>query len=67
MASVKLTNVKKIYGKNTGAVQDFNLDIADKVLVISGGTVSAYGSKEEILPGLLSVQSGCRAIKGASV
>ena len=47
--------------------QERILDIADKVLVISGGTVSAYGSKEEILPGLLSVRSGCRAIKGASV
>ncbi|MBQ1261468.1 MAG: ATP-binding cassette domain-containing protein [Clostridia bacterium] len=47
--------------------QERILDIADKILVISGGTVSAYGSKEEILPGLLSVQSGCRAIKGASV
>ena len=47
--------------------QERILDIADKVLVISGGTVSAYGSKEEILPGLLNVQSGCRAIKGASV
>ena len=47
--------------------QERILDIADKVLVISGGTVSAYGSKEEILPGLLSVQSACRAIKGASV
>ena len=30
MATVKLTNVKKIYGKDTVAVQDFNLDIADK-------------------------------------
>ena len=30
MANVKLTNVKKIYGKNTVAVQDFNLEIADK-------------------------------------
>ena len=29
MASVKLTNVKKIYGKDTVAVQEFNLDIAD--------------------------------------
>ena len=29
MANVKLTNVKKIYGKDTVAVHDFNLDIAD--------------------------------------
>ncbi|MBQ1229728.1 MAG: ATP-binding cassette domain-containing protein, partial [Clostridia bacterium] len=47
--------------------QERILDIADKILVISGGTVSAYGSKNEILPGLLNVQSGCHAIKGANV
>ena len=47
--------------------QERILDIADKILVISGGTVSAYGSKNEILPGLLNVQSGCHAIKGAKV
>ena len=34
MASVKLTNVKKIYGKDTVAVQDFNLDIADKEFIV---------------------------------
>ena len=34
MASVKLTNVKKIYGKNTVAVQDFNLEIADKEFIV---------------------------------
>ena len=28
MATVKLTNVKKIYGKDTVAVQDFNLDMS---------------------------------------
>ncbi|MBQ1962894.1 MAG: ATP-binding cassette domain-containing protein [Clostridia bacterium] len=47
--------------------QERILDIADKIIVISGGTVSAYGSKNEILPGLLNVQSGCHAIKGANV
>ena len=37
MATVKLTNVKKIYGKNTVAVHDFNLDIADKEFIVFVG------------------------------
>ena len=37
MATVKLTNVKKIYGKDTVAVQDFNLDIADKEFIVFVG------------------------------
>ena len=37
MATVKLTNVKKIYGKNTVAVHDFNLEIADKEFVVFVG------------------------------
>mgnify|MGYP003417240298 FL=1 len=37
MASVKLTTVKKIYGKDTVAVQDFNLDIADKEFIVFVG------------------------------
>ena len=42
MASVKLTNVKKIYGKNTVAVQDFNLDIADFFFFFSGRIIRHY-------------------------
>lgn len=37
MASVKLTNVKKIYGKDTVAVKDFNLNIKDKEFVVFVG------------------------------
>ena len=37
MATVKLTNVKKIYGKDTVAVQDFNLDIAKNLAVDVNG------------------------------
>lgn len=37
MASVKLKNVKKIYGKDTVAVQNFNLDIKDKEFVVFVG------------------------------
>ncbi len=43
--------------------QERILDIADKIAVISGGEVAAYGSKDEILPALLDVQKGCRFTK----
>ncbi len=36
------------------------LDIADKVVVIADGSVSAVGTKEEILPELLHASAGCR-------
>ena len=34
MASVKLTDVKKIYDNKVTAVHDFNLEIADKEFVV---------------------------------
>ena len=37
MASVKLTNVKKVYDNNVVAVQEFNLDIADKEFIVFVG------------------------------
>ena len=37
MASVKLTNVKKIYDNNVVAVHDFNLEIKDKEFVVFVG------------------------------
>ena len=40
--------------------QERILDIADKIVVISGGTVAAQGAKKEILPSLLGAQAGCR-------
>lgn len=43
--------------------QERILDIADKVIVISDGTVAACGSKTEILPELLNVRAGCRFTK----
>ena len=47
--------------------QERILDIADKILVISGGEVAAYGAKNEILPELLNAQAGCRFTKEANV
>ena len=46
--------------------QERILDIADKVVVIANGEVSAYGSKAEILPKLLGAQAGCRFTKEAN-
>ncbi len=43
--------------------QERILDIADKIVVISGGEVAAYGTKNDILPELLSAQAGCRFTK----
>ena len=45
--------------------QERILDIADKIIVIAGGEVTAYGTKAEILPDLLGTQAGCRFTKGA--
>ena len=37
MASVKLTDVKKVYDNNVTAVHDFNLDIKDKEFIVFVG------------------------------
>ena len=63
MASVKLTNVKKIYGKNTVAVHDFNLEIADKEFVVFVGpsgcgkstTLRMIAGLEEISEGIVEI------------
>ena len=39
--------------------QERILDIADRIVVISGGTVKAVGKKSEILPDLLSGSGNC--------
>ena len=44
--------------------QERILDIADKVVVIAGGKIAAYGTKEEILPELLASSAGCRYTAG---
>lgn len=63
---------RSMYERTKGTIviishQERILDIADKILVISGGEVTAYGPKNEILPGLLNVQAGCRFTKEAQV
>ena len=43
--------------------QERILDIADKIIVVAGGEVAAYGTKADILPELLNAQAGCRFTK----
>ena len=56
---------KKMHERTSGTIliishQERILDIADKVVVIADGRVSAVGTKEEILPELLHASAGCR-------
>ena len=44
--------------------QERILDIADKIVVVANGKISAYGEKNAILPDLLSAQSGCKFTQG---
>lgn len=62
---------KSMYERTKGSIliishQERILDIADRVIVIAGGEVAAYGAKSEILPELLNAQAGCRFTKGVS-
>jgi len=61
---------RKMHERTHGTIliishQERILDIADKIVVIAGGEVTAYGAKEEILPELLCTQAGCRYTRGA--
>ena len=58
-----------MYEKTRGSIliishQERILDIADKIVLISGGRVTAEGSKEEVLPQLLGSMNGCRYTEG---
>jgi multiple sugar transport system ATP-binding protein len=63
MANVKLKNIKKIYDKNVVAVQEFNLDIADKEFIVLVGpsgcgkstTLRMIAGLEEITEGELYI------------
>ena len=68
MARVKLTNVKKIYGKNTVAVHDFNLDIADKEFVVFVGPSGCGKSTTlRMIAGLEDISDGTVEIDGKVV
>ena len=68
MATVKLTNVKKIYGKNTVAVHDFNLDIADKEFIVFVGPSGCGKSTTlRMIAGLEEISGGTVEIDGRVV
>jgi len=68
MASIKLTNVKKIYGKDTVAVQDFNLDIADKEFIVFVGPSGCGKSTTlRMIAGLEDISDGTIEIDGVVV
>ncbi len=60
---------EKMHERTKGSIliishQERILDIADKIVVIANGTISKTGSKDEIMPELLSYSTGCRYTKG---
>jgi len=68
MANVKLTNVKKIYGKDTVAVQDFNLEIADKEFIVFVGPSGCGKSTTlRMIAGLEDISAGTIEIDGVVV
>ena len=68
MATVKLTNVKKVYGKDTVAVQDFNLDIADKEFIVFVGPSGCGKSTTlRMIAGLEDISDGIVEIDGVVV
>ena len=65
MASVKLTNVKKVYGKDVVAVNDFNLDIADKEFIVFVGPSGCGKSTTlRMIAGLEDISDGELMIDG---
>lgn len=59
---------RSMYERTKGMIliishQERILDIADKIIVVANGGISAYGAKNEILPELLNAQVGCRVLE----
>ncbi len=68
MASVILSNVKKIYGKDTVAVENFNLTIADKEFVVFVGPSGCGKSTTlRMIAGLEDISDGTVEIDGVVV
>ncbi|MBQ1711685.1 MAG: sn-glycerol-3-phosphate ABC transporter ATP-binding protein UgpC, partial [Firmicutes bacterium] len=68
MATVKLTNVVKIYDNNVTAVHDFNLDIADKEFVVFVGPSGCGKSTTlRMIAGLEEISGGTVEIDGEVV
>ena len=68
MASVKLTNVKKVYDNSVVAVHDFNLDIADKEFIVFVGPSGCGKSTTlRMIAGLEDISGGTIEIDGEVV
>ena len=68
MASVKLTNVKKVYDNRVVAVNDFNLEIADKEFVVFVGPSGCGKSTTlRMIAGLEDISGGTVEIDGVVV
>ncbi len=68
MARVKLSNVKKIYGRDTVVVDNFNLDIADKEFVVFVGPSGCGKSTTlRMIAGLEDISEGTIEIDGVEV
>ena len=68
MATVKLTNVKKVYDGNVVAVQDFNLDIADQEFIVFVGPSGCGKSTTlRMIAGLEDISEGTVEIDGVVV
>jgi multiple sugar transport system ATP-binding protein len=68
MASLKLTNVKKIYDNGVVAVQDFNLDVEDKEFIVFVGPSGCGKSTTlRMIAGLEEISEGTVEIAGTVV
>ncbi len=68
MASIKLTNVKKVYDNKVTAVEDFNLEIADKEFVVFVGPSGCGKSTTlRMIAGLEDISEGTIEIDGVVV
>ncbi len=68
MANVVLKNVKKVYDNNVVAVQDFNLDIADKEFIVFVGPSGCGKSTTlRMIAGLEEISGGTIEIDGEVV
>ena len=68
MASLKLTNVKKVYDNKVVAVQDFNLDVADKEFIVFVGPSGCGKSTTlRMIAGLEEISGGTVEIDGQIV
>lgn len=68
MATVKLTNVKKVYDNNVVAVHEFNLDIKDKEFIVFVGPSGCGKSTTlRMIAGLEDISEGTVEINGRVV